>query len=41
MDRKMLPPQLRLIAKYFRPGFHPNDFDDRAYLAAWYAASAA
>jgi uncharacterized protein len=40
MHRKLIPPQLRLIARYFKPSFHPNEFDDRAYLADWYAAPA-
>ncbi len=40
MHRKAIPPQLRLIAQYFRPGFHPDEFDDRHFLAEWYAAPA-
>lgn len=41
LHRKLVGPQLRLIAQYFKPSFHPNDFDDRPYLAAWYALPAA
>lgn len=40
LERKLTIPQIRLIAQYFKPGFHPGDFDDRAYLSDWYAAPA-
>ncbi len=40
LHRKVIGPQIRLIAQYFKPGFHPNDFDDRKHLADWYASPA-
>lgn len=40
LHRKLIPPQVRMIARYFKPGFHPNDVDDRSYLAEWYASPA-
>ncbi len=40
LQRKLTLPQIRLIAQYFKPGFHPDSYDDRGYLAAWYTATA-
>jgi hypothetical protein len=40
LQRQTIPPQIRLIAQYFKPGFHPSDFDDRAHLEEWYASPA-
>jgi predicted metal-dependent hydrolase len=37
LNRKVMRPQLRLIAQYFKPGFHPWDVDDVGYLEQWYA----
>ena len=31
-------PQLRMLAQYFKPDFHPRDCDDERYLRAWRAA---
>ena len=39
IHRKVAGPQLRMIAQYFKPGFHPWDCDDEAYLRAWYASA--
>ncbi len=36
IQMKIAGPQLRLLAHYFRPGFHPWDLDDRPYLEGWY-----
>jgi predicted metal-dependent hydrolase len=38
MHRQMAGPQLRMVAKYFKPGFHPWQFDDEKYLREWYAS---
>jgi len=38
IERQLIGRQLRLVAAYFGPGFHPWDTDDRALLAEWYAA---
>jgi predicted metal-dependent hydrolase len=38
INRKLAPSQLRMIAQYFRPGFHPWSFDDGKYLTEWYAS---
>lgn len=38
INRKLAGPQLRMIAQYFKPSFHPWDFDDEKYLTAWYAS---
>lgn len=38
LNRKVMGPQLRMIAGYFKPGFHPWDFDDTPYLTKWYAS---
>ena len=35
-QRRVGLPQLRLILDYFRPGFHPRDYDDRSYITGWY-----
>jgi len=37
----LLGRQIRLVAQYFKPGFHPSDFDDTKYLAEWYASAEA
>lgn len=39
LHAKVIPAQLRIVARYFLPGFHPNDVDDRRHLAEWYAAA--
>ena len=36
INRKLAGPQLRMIAQYFRPSFHPWSFDDEKYLTQWY-----
>lgn len=41
LNRKVMAPQLRMIAAYFKPGFHPWKFRDEAYLSEWYASSEA
>jgi len=38
LNRKIAGPQLRMIGQYFKPGFHPWNFDDEKYLAEWYAS---
>lgn len=38
LHRKAMRPQLRMIAAYFSPRFHPWNVRDEAYLAGWYAA---
>ena len=38
MNQKLAGPQLRMIAQYFKPGFHPWDCDDEEYLKEWYAS---
>jgi predicted metal-dependent hydrolase len=38
INRKLAGPQLRMIAQYFKPSFHPWDFDDEKYLKDWYAS---
>ena len=38
LNRRVMGPQLRMIADYFRPGFHPWQCRDEAHLAAWYAS---
>ena len=38
INRKLAGPQLRMLAQYFKPSFHPWDFDDEKYLTAWYAS---
>ena len=38
LNRKLMRPQLAMIARYFRPGFHPWDCDDVGYLKEWYAS---
>ncbi len=40
LEAKLMRPQVRLILDYFRPSFHPTDFDDSAYLEEWYATVA-
>jgi hypothetical protein len=40
INKKMMGPQLRMLAQYFKPGFHPWNFDDRAYLLSWYEETA-
>jgi len=37
LNRKIAGPQLRLVAHYFKPGFHPWSIDDAAYIRRWYA----
>ncbi len=39
LNRIAMRPQLRMIAAYFAPGFHPWKCHDEAYLFAWYASS--
>lgn len=41
LHARLLPPQLRMIARYFLPWFHPNDVDDRRHLADWYDSTGA
>ena len=41
IHRKLAGPQLRLIAQYFKPSFHPWNFDDATYLTEWYASAEA
>lgn len=41
LNRKVMGPQLRMIAAYFEPGFHPWKCRDEAYLNEWYASSEA
>jgi len=41
INRKLVGPQLRMIAQYFKPGFHPWDFDDEKFLKEWYASAEA
>ncbi|MCP5056369.1 MAG: metal-dependent hydrolase [bacterium] len=36
LNRKIAGPQLRMIGKYFRPGFHPWNENDEPYLRGWY-----
>lgn len=38
INRKLMGSQLRMIARYFRPGFHPWQLRDEKWLADWYAA---
>jgi predicted metal-dependent hydrolase len=38
LNRRVMGPQLRMIAAYFRPGFHPWQCRDEAHLAGWYAS---
>ncbi len=38
MNRKLMGTQLRLIGQYFKPGFHPWQFDDQKNLTEWYAS---
>ena len=38
INKKLMLPQLRMIAQYFKPGFHPWNFDDEKYLTDWYAS---
>ncbi len=40
LNQKVMRPQLRMIAQYFKPGFHPWDFDDLQHLTEWYASPA-
>ena len=39
LNRKVMRPQLRMIAQYFKPGFHPWDFDDLRHLKEWYTSA--
>lgn len=39
LNRIAMRPQLRMIAAYFRPGFHPWDCHDQHHLFDWYAAA--
>jgi len=36
IQQKVMGPQLRMIARYFKPGFHPWDSPDEHHLRAWY-----
>ncbi len=36
IQRQLAGPQLRMIARYFVPGFHPWDFKDETHLSDWY-----
>jgi len=38
LNRKIAGAQLRMLAKYFKPSFHPWDCDDEPHLRAWYAS---
>ncbi len=38
---KVVGPQLPLILDYFRPSFHPRDFDDARYITEWYQSAEA
>lgn len=38
LHRKAMQPQLRMLAAYFFPGFHPWRLRDEPYLTEWYAA---
>jgi predicted metal-dependent hydrolase len=38
LQAKLAGPQLRMLAQYFKPDFHPRDCDDEPYLRAWCAA---
>ncbi len=38
INKKVMGPQLRMIAAYFKPSFHPWNADDQKYLAEWYAS---
>lgn len=38
IQRHVMGAQLRMIGQYFKPSFHPWDFDDEKYLNAWYAS---
>jgi len=38
MNRIAMRPQLRMIAEYFKPGFHPWKCHDESHLFAWYAS---
>lgn len=39
INRKLMGPQLRMIARYFKPGFHPWQQDDATLLKDWYATA--
>ena len=41
LNREMMGPQLRMIARYFRPGFHPWQGEDEKYLEGWYDSAEA
>ena len=36
LNRAVAGPELRMIAAYFKPGFHPWQYDDAKYLSQWY-----
>jgi len=38
INRQVMGPQLRMIGRYFKPGFHPWQCRDEKYLAEWYAS---
>jgi len=38
LNRKVMGPQLRMIADYFKPSFHPWQYRDEECLAAWYGS---
>ncbi len=40
-QRVALAPQLRFLLDYFRPGFHPMDFDDTKHINGWYESAEA
>jgi len=37
INKKIMMPQLRMIMAYFKPGFHPWQFDDLTYVKKWYS----
>ena len=39
LNRKLWKPQLRMLAQYFKPGFHPWQCDDEPHLRGWYASA--
>ena len=40
INRKLLGLQLRMLADYFRPSFHPWDYNDEPFLREWYESTA-
>jgi predicted metal-dependent hydrolase len=39
LNQRLWRPQLRMLAQYFKPGFHPWNCDDEPYLRQWYASA--